>query len=105
MSYPVLTFVALGVIAIATLPTLRGARWRPIVVTLAVLVALTAIFDNVIVGLDIVGYDDSLLAGLRVPYAPIEDFAYAVGAVVIVPALWRLFARLAPAPKEADDAA
>ena len=52
------------------------------------LLVLTAVFDNVIIGLGIVGYDHSLATGLRLGLAPIEDFAYAIAAVVGLPALW-----------------
>lgn len=48
------------------------------------LLLLTAVFDNVIVGTGIVAYDESLLSGIKVIYAPIEDFAYALVVVPLV---------------------
>ena len=59
--------------------------------TLAILLALTAVFDSFIIGAGIVGYDMQKILGLYVGLAPVEDFFYAVLAVVIVPALWKLF--------------
>ena len=62
---------------------------KAILVTLIVLITLTAVFDNVIVGLSIVDYDPSKILGIYVGYAPIEDFMYAVLAVMLVPIVWR----------------
>jgi len=59
--------------------------------TLAILLALTAVFDSFIIGAGIVGYDMQKILGLYVGLAPVEDFFYAILAVVIVPALWKLF--------------
>lgn len=88
MTYVILSFVALAGLLLVTARTLRGLPGRPLVLTAVALVALTAVFDNIIVGLDIVAYDESKISGLLVPIAPIEDFAYALGAVLLVPALW-----------------
>jgi lycopene cyclase domain-containing protein len=55
-----------------------------------VLLVLTAIFDNVLVATGIVGYDPSRISGVFVGVAPLEDFAYAIAAVVLLPSLWAL---------------
>ena len=67
-----------------------GRRMAALFLTLAVLLVLTAIFDNVIVGLGIVGYDEAKISGVLLGVAPIEDFAYTVAAVFALPALWML---------------
>ena len=67
-----------------TLSKPKKAFW----LTLAVVVALTALFDPIIVALDIVGYDSAKTLGLRFFGAPIEDFFYALYAVIIVPLIW-----------------
>jgi len=85
MTYVVLSIAVLAVLTLICVPTLRRLPVRPLVYTALALVALTAVFDNVIVGLDIVAYDDAKISGLRVPIAPIEDFAYALGAIILVP--------------------
>jgi lycopene cyclase domain-containing protein len=50
--------------------------------------ALSVVFDNLIVGLGIVAYHSEKTLGLRLPVAPIEDFAYTIVAVALVPVLW-----------------
>ena len=55
---------------------------------LIMLIILTGIFDNLIVALMIVGYDPSKTLGIRIGVAPIEDFFYALVAMIIVPTLW-----------------
>ena len=93
MTYAILSLAVLAVIAVTTVPTLRRLPLRPLLVTALVLIALTAVFDNVIVGLDLVAYDEAKISGLRVPIAPIEDFSYTLGAVMLVPALWTWLGR------------
>ena len=51
-------------------------------VPVLVLMVMTAIFDNFIVATGIVSYDESMLSGIKILYAPIEDFAYTL---VLVP--------------------
>jgi lycopene cyclase domain-containing protein len=66
-------------------------RWLPryeILILTLVLLVLTAIFDNFIVGSGIVAYDPELISGVRIGYAPIEDFFYALAAVILIPSLW-----------------
>ncbi len=93
MTYVVLSLAVLAVIAALTAPALRRLPRQPLLVTALVLIALTAVFDNVIVGLDLVAYDEAKISGLRVPIAPIEDFSYTLGAVMLVPALWTWLGR------------
>lgn len=57
-------------------------------ITLGVVITLTAIFDPIIVALDIVAYNPEHILGLTFFGAPVEDFFYAVYAVIIVPLLW-----------------
>ncbi len=57
------------------------------------LLLLTAVFDNFIVGLGIVGYDESKLSGIKVLFAPIEDFGYALVVVPLIALLQALFSR------------
>jgi len=68
-------------------------RWAAIWISLVVLLALTAVFDNLIIGFGLVDYDPSLISGIRVGVAPIEDFAYTVLAAVVVPVVWAWGAR------------
>ncbi|MDO8106303.1 lycopene cyclase domain-containing protein [Isoptericola sp. b441] len=84
--------VALGVLLLVRRRT-GGPNWAVVVACLLVLVALTAVFDNVIVAAGIVGYDPARTLGVRLGVAPVEDFAYAVAAALLLPALWRLLDR------------
>jgi lycopene cyclase domain-containing protein len=82
-----LVFIAVvcGVIAIVMKPRRVS---RAIIITLAVLLVLTMVFDNLIVGLSIVDYNPDKILGIRIGFAPIEDFMYAILAVILVPAVW-----------------
>lgn len=87
-----LTFLfALAVIVVVLVATVRPAvAWKAVAVTLAILVALTAVFDSIMIALGFFSYPESKLLGLFVGLAPIEDFAYPVAAAVLLPTLWTL---------------
>ena len=98
LNLPFLAVVAL--VAVAAVLTRRAPRWRAIGLTAIVLLLLTAVFDNILVATGIVGYDPALISGVLIGVAPVEDFAYAVAAVVLLPSLWQLLQprrRTAPA--------
>ena len=89
LNLPFLTVVA--VVALAAVLARRAPRWRAIGVTAIVLLLATAVFDNVLVAIGIVGYNANRISGVLVGVAPVEDFAYAVAAVVLLPSVWALF--------------
>ena len=91
MTYPELTLVVLGIFAIYTLLMRKRLSLKPLLVAGLVMLTLTLIFDNVIIGTGIVAYDLSLLSGVMLGYAPIEDFAYTLVALVLVPSLFEVF--------------
>ena len=68
----------------------RGLRvhTKPWWIAAAVMMFLTAVFDNAIIGFGLVDYDELLISGVRIGVAPIEDFAYTLAAVLMIPALW-----------------
>jgi len=68
----------------------RGVAWPAVGITAAVLLLMTAVFDNIMIGVGLVGYDESLISGAFIGIAPLEDFAYTVAAVVLLPSLWAL---------------
>jgi len=89
-TYLVMNLIFLVCIAVLFMQYLvkpTKAWWQ----TLIVLLILTAIFDSILIGAGVVGYDPQKIIGLHVGLAPVEDFFYAVLAVIIVPALWNLF--------------
>ena len=95
-TYPLLALGVLVPVAAASLAVLlRAGRavLLPALVAVGVLVVATAVFDSVIVGTGIVGYDPARILGLRIGAAPIEDFAYPVAAGLALPALWHLLGR------------
>jgi lycopene cyclase domain-containing protein len=75
-------------------PGAAGARGggRPValLVTAAVLLVVSVVFDNVMIGIGLVGYNRDLISGAFLGIAPLEDFAYVIGAVLLLPALWLL---------------
>ena len=60
---------------------------------IAALLLATAIFDNIMIEAGLVAYSEDALLGFKVGVAPIEDFAYPVAALVLLPALWYLLRR------------
>ncbi|RNE48765.1 lycopene cyclase domain-containing protein [Corynebacterium alimapuense] len=69
----------------------RNAVPRQLAVTAivgAVLLVLTAIFDNLMIWAELVGYGDAQRLGIQVGLVPIEDFFYAIFVALIIPALW-----------------
>ena len=102
MTYTLLNIVFLGVVAlvgVAAVLARCSPNWRAVGLASILMIALTAIFDNVIIGTGIVDYDDSLISGILIGIAPIEDFSYTVAALVLLPAVWEL---LPKRPARAD---
>ena len=64
--------------------------------TLLVLLVFTAVFDNLIIGAGIVAYDPAKISGIMIGIAPIEDFAYTVAAVLVLPTLWGVLGHFGP---------
>lgn len=100
MTYSLLNTVFLGLclwftVIAYVVSSKRGAQvgkrlYKVLALTLMVMVITTAVFDNVIIGTGLVAYDTSTLLGMYVGVAPVEDFAYTLAAVMIMPALWIL---------------
>lgn len=70
----------------------RRMHWTIAGGTFLALFILTAIFDNVMIGLDLFYYNPAQISGVRIGLAPIEDFAYPLVCALLLPALW-LFLR------------
>lgn len=69
----------------------RRAAWAPLVASVVVLIILTAVFDNIMIGSGLFDYGGETLNGLHLGLAPIEDFAYPIAAALLLPGLWLLF--------------
>ena len=61
---------------------------RPLLTVLAVMLLMTAVFDSLIIALNLVTYDTTHILGIYIGRAPIEDFCYTVLAAILVPILW-----------------
>lgn len=95
-----MSYLALGLLfllpplAVAGLATWRrglGRRWwAGTGLTILVLVVLTLIFDNLMIAVDLVRYQEELLTGWRVGLVPVEDLLWPVAAGLLLPSLWAL---------------
>ena len=93
MTYWALNAIFLALVAltaIAAIATRRAPRWLSVLLTGGILLVLTAVFDNVMIAVGLVGYDRVLISGVFIGIAPIEDFAYAIAAIILLPSLWTL---------------
>lgn len=90
MSIPFLS-LAVGLTTLAAWKF--GLHIRSLVIPTAVLLATTAVFDNLIIGVGLVAYDESRILGLHIGLAPIEDFLYAIVAVLLAASLWHILRR------------
>jgi len=81
LTFMFIAFVILNLVS-------RKSPWRAIGFTMLWMLLVTLVFDNVIIGLEIVGYDKSKISGILLGLAPIEDFAYTVVAVLAVSIIW-----------------
>jgi lycopene cyclase domain-containing protein len=86
-----LPFLAVAaVVGVAAVLARRSPSWRGVGLAAIVVLILTAVFDNVLVGTGIVGYDPALISGAKIGVAPLEDFAYAIAGLILLPSLWSL---------------
>ena len=100
MTYALLNTIVLGlclwfVVVAVVLRNRRSTIFTPAVfkamlITGGIMLVTTAIFDIIMIGVGMVGYDTDTLMGIYIGNAPIEDFAYTVAAVMILPTVWIL---------------
>ena len=90
MTYWALNAVFLAVVLVVAVLAARRLPWAAIGLTAAVLLVMTAVFDNLMIAVGLVAYDEARISGAFIGIAPLEDFAYAVAAVVGLPSLWVL---------------
>lgn len=88
MTYMETNFWFLLIAFLVALRFRKRIALRPLLVSLLAMLVMTAVFDNLIIGTGIVAYDEAKLLGLKVLLAPIEDFAYTIAGMLIVPAIW-----------------
>ena len=88
MTYLLLTAIVLGIFAIYGLLMRKWLPVKPLFGAAIVMLTMTLVFDNLIIGTGIVDYDPEKISGIRLGFAPIEDFAYTLVALVLVPSLF-----------------
>jgi lycopene cyclase domain-containing protein len=93
MTNIVLNVVVLAVLGAVSFPVLRRMRAIPLVATVALLCALTMVFDTLMISADLYVFDPDKILGVYLWGAPLEDFAYAIAAAVGMPVLWVVLGR------------
>ncbi|HWJ86025.1 MAG TPA: lycopene cyclase domain-containing protein [Cellulomonas sp.] len=106
-----MTYLGLGLLVVTAclvVAVLTGARRREpyfaasVAITAAALVALTVVFDSLMIAADLFRYDASALVGARIWRTPVEDLAWPLAAALLLPSLWVL---LDPSRHAADEEA
>lgn len=84
-----LTYITLAVpflLLVLLVDTLVLKTWvvkqRGTGTVMLIMLAFTLVFDQLLTGLPVVLYEETLLSGVRLGYAPIEDFTYTIAAVI-----------------------
>ena len=93
-TYIILNLIMLALAWIVVRP--RNIVSRPRMIALVSILLLTLIFDSIMIAMGLFYYNESKLLGIYLGKAPLEDFFYAVMAVLIVPELWQKFAKKEP---------
>jgi lycopene cyclase domain-containing protein len=88
MTYILLTVTVLSIFAIYTFLMRKWLKLKPMMVAASVMLFLTLVFDNLIIASGIVDYDPEKISGIRLGVAPIEDFAYTLVALVLIPSVF-----------------
>lgn len=83
---------ASAAVAVVAAAVRRPGRtwWAATAAVAAALLVLTAVFDSLMIAADLFRYDEGALAGVRVWLTPVEDLAWPLAAVLLLPALWEL---------------
>jgi lycopene cyclase domain-containing protein len=93
MTYGEMNLIFLAIAGIATWIIKSRFQCFTAPLVMVPMLILTAVFDNLIILAGIVGYDEAKLLGISIGVVPIEDFAYTVVAVLLVPAIWKAASR------------
>lgn len=64
--------------------------------TTAILLLLTAVFDNLMMAAGFFDYGASEISGLRLGLIPLEDFFYPIAAALLLSGVWELSSRKKP---------
>lgn len=89
MRYSVLNLLVLFICLTIVLVSYRKLFTKRWLVALLVLLTMTALFDSLIVYFGIVAYNPDHFLGIYIGKAPIEDFAYTIAGLMVVPYIWK----------------
>lgn len=108
MTYLLLNAVFLAAAALVTILAVArrhgsGRFAAAATIALALTLVLTAIFDNLMIGVGLFSYDPARISGVLIGRAPLEDFAYPLAAAIGLPALWVLVGGTGRAIGASDD--
>lgn len=102
MTYGLLSLVFLALaaavlaVALAVSPdraALVRRWWQPLALAAVVVLVLTAVFDNVMIAVGLMTYSAARTSGVTLGLVPVEDFAYPLAALLLLPGLWLLARR------------
>ena len=79
-----------AVIAVAAIAARRRPSWAAVGLAAVLILVMTAVFDNIMISAGLVAYAPEHISGAFIGVAPLEDFAYAIAAVIGLPSLWSL---------------
>ncbi len=99
MTYPLLALIGIvlaitgwlvfTIMAFRRHPTLSRPHYVIAVgITVVVMLALTAVFDNLMISSELFHYAPEHLSGISIGLAPLEDFAYPFAGALLLPAAW-----------------
>lgn len=95
-----MTYTLVNLVFLVPALTIAALAWRSgalsrivLLVTAGAMIALTIVFDNLMIGIDLFSYAEDRISGVMIGLMPIEDLAYTVVAVLLLPALWELLGR------------
>lgn len=89
-----LGFVVASAVAGVMFTRVGGSRksnrttWAFAALTFLILAILTAVFDTLMIAMELFHYDPTQIIGVRVGLAPIEDFSYPLACALLLPPLW-----------------
>jgi len=74
----------MGAVLLLDLVVLKTAvvKSRECWMVMAMMLLVTAVFDQLLTGLPIVHYNDANISGIKIGNAPVEDFMYTIAAVI-----------------------
>lgn len=106
------TYLLLDAVFLAPAVILQALVWRrrprghtaALLATTVVLVALTIVFDTLMIAAHLFTYAEDRISGVRILLTPIEDVAYPIAVALLATAIWNL-GRPASPPREPADAA